>query len=635
MESKNLVGLRVKKLENLQNQYQVSSKAGFAFLCIDLFSSCEVTPQSCNDIDELLPFVGSEDIRDGNGISMAECTVGCTSEWINCDSSDWERSLLSQYALKKELGWAAHLSLSSIQIPLRHADNVKLAQVLTSFVKSQLAPVRFWVSAPMCLENNSESKGNEFSLSLSPWHWWNELVSLAGPIVSESLFLVLEVPADLPEENVISRWISEPVAALSLSTDLFISNSKGFPILSRPHQYLLCRFLKLNAQVIITGESWRDRGLGVYRQYVSWIWKCTCESRSSYEEQSLGYENRLQEPLQPLQDNLSSATYDVFQMDSYKYKAYEEAIYMALLERSHAKSSGESVNSVPDNQIIYILGAGQGPFVDASLRASRRSGCPVRIYVIEKNPNALLTLKRRLQSDWTDEAVSLVPGDMRYLDNPPSEKADIFVSELLGSFGDNELSPECLDGAQHMLKDDGISIPISYTSFIAPLQSLRISIDASRAAGYSKFCDRIQEPSETPYVVRLLNSKILAPPQTAFTFTHPRKDIATKSNERYCCHTFTAKDDGVIHGIAGYFEAVLYGDITLSIHPDRHSPNMFSWFPMVFPLNTAIPVKAGQDIKLHVWRCVSPRHVWYEWAVTEPITSKIHNSAGSAYKIGL
>ena len=35
------------------------------------------------------------------------------------------------------------------------------------------------------------------------------------------------------------------------------------------------------------------------------------------------------------------------------------------------------------------------------------------------------------------------------------------VSELLGSFGDNELSPECLDGAQRFLKEDGISIPSS------------------------------------------------------------------------------------------------------------------------------------------------------------------------------
>ena len=48
------------------------------------------------------------------------------------------------------------------------------------------------------------------------------------------------------------------------------------------------------------------------------------------------------------------------------------------------------------------------------------------------------------------------------------------VSEMLGSWGDNELSPECLDGAQDYLQDYGISIPQSYTSFIAPLSSSKL-----------------------------------------------------------------------------------------------------------------------------------------------------------------
>lgn len=39
---------------------------------------------------------------------------------------------------------------------------------------------------------------------------------------------------------------------------------------------------------------------------------------------------------------------------------------------------------------------------------------------------------------------------MRSINIP--EKADILVTELLGSFGDNELSPECLDGAVRFLK---------------------------------------------------------------------------------------------------------------------------------------------------------------------------------------
>lgn len=58
-------------------------------------------------------------------------------------------------------------------------------------------------------------------------------------------------------------------------------------------------------------------------------------------------------------------------------------------------------------------------------------------------------LQGRLKNEWEDK-VKLLHGDMRTLEVP--EQADILVSELLGSFGDNELSPECLDGAMRFLK---------------------------------------------------------------------------------------------------------------------------------------------------------------------------------------
>jgi hypothetical protein len=65
----------------------------------------------------------------------------------------------------------------------------------------------------------------------------------------------------------------------------------------------------------------------------------------------------------------------------------------------------------------------------------------------------LTSLPRRLQErgalEW-GTAVKLVFSDMRSFS--PREKADIIVSELLGSFGDNELSPECLDGVMRCLK---------------------------------------------------------------------------------------------------------------------------------------------------------------------------------------
>lgn len=58
-------------------------------------------------------------------------------------------------------------------------------------------------------------------------------------------------------------------------------------------------------------------------------------------------------------------------------------------------------------------------------------------------------LQERSRLEWGDR-VKILFGDMRTLEVP--EPVDILVSELLGSFGDNELSPECLDGAMRFLK---------------------------------------------------------------------------------------------------------------------------------------------------------------------------------------
>ena len=58
-------------------------------------------------------------------------------------------------------------------------------------------------------------------------------------------------------------------------------------------------------------------------------------------------------------------------------------------------------------------------------------------------------MQERKEFDWGG-SVNILYGDMRTVELP--EKVDILVSELLGSFGDNELSPECLDGAVRSLK---------------------------------------------------------------------------------------------------------------------------------------------------------------------------------------
>jgi hypothetical protein len=108
--------------------------------------------------------------------------------------------------------------------------------------------------------------------------------------------------------------------------------------------------------------------------------------------------------------------------------------------------------------------------------------------------------------------VTVVASDMRAWRAP--EMADLLVSELLGSFGDNELSPECLDGAQVFLKPGGVSIPCDSVSYIAPVMSSKLWSLVAQAADKKK-------AFETTYVVKMHNFYPIASAQPLFQFEHP------------------------------------------------------------------------------------------------------------------
>lgn len=50
-------------------------------------------------------------------------------------------------------------------------------------------------------------------------------------------------------------------------------------------------------------------------------------------EYTQGYADFLQSPLQPLMDDLGSATYDVFERDAVKYRQYEEVSQTSSSDR--------------------------------------------------------------------------------------------------------------------------------------------------------------------------------------------------------------------------------------------------------------------------------------------------------------
>lgn len=106
-------------------------------------------------------------------------------------------------------------------------------------------------------------------------------------------------------------------------------------------------------------------------------------------------------------------------------------------------------------------------------------------------------------------------------------------------------------------------------------------------------------------------------------------------NSRFIELKFIAKANSLMHGFIGYFTSDLFEGVDISIHPDHFSDGMFSWFPIFFPLRVPMQVKEGDEIHLNMWRVCTKSQVWYEWSVTHPLISTIHNPGGRSHWIGL
>lgn len=494
----------------------------------------------------------------------------------------------------------------------------------------------------------------------------------------------LSIPRHLPAIHAQSRWHSEPLRLLSLTAQTFVPNVKDYSVLTKDHQALIHRYMRLRtppwillcdvgpipgidnpeatfprADGLIDANASSDppfpptpaeaaelqqqqdqqrrtskssKGLTPQLSYIRNL-QHRQPSRTMHEQHVTFYQDYLQGPLQPLAHNLESSTYETFEKDNIKYDLYEQAIRKALIDWTQ---QNKPVSSPHGHIVVAVVGAGRGPLVTRALKASEDASVKIEMWAVEKNPNAFVLLQRHNELEWQGQ-VHLVRSDMRSWKgpcHPPSSTApplrpsspqtqtnkhypiDILISELLGSFADNELSPECLDGITPLLNPThGISIPESYTSYLTPIAAPRLHADILALT------PRDPTAPNTPYVVMLHAVDYLStspsPPETspsvagepvilpAWSFTHgpppkqtdPPADGSSSSkenkhNERSARLAFPVPHRGACHGLAGYFEAVLYADVELSTHPlrmERKSRDMLSWFPIYFPLKVNSP----------------------------------------------
>ncbi|KAE8453517.1 hypothetical protein EG329_010378 [Mollisiaceae sp. DMI_Dod_QoI] len=666
--------------------------------------------------------------------------IAYSSPWIDLCSADPLIANISRQVLNIEIAYASFCGVGNIIIPgprsyssgsiyndglVQYARAIQEALTIGSYI--QIA-----IHIPMCgneeakdltgdlrpfaRDYDSKQKGNDIDL-YETWDAWNLIRGVCK--YNSRLSVALALPRQLPLESLQSRWFAEPLRLLSFTPLTFLKNKGGHPVLSKSHQALVTRYMRLKQLPwlllcdvgpvpglddpmlqIATANGFpspsavadasrsvsptpaetaefkpkdshkskhKFKDAAAHLIYLRYLQR-NQPPRTAIERFGSGYQDYLQAPLQPLTDNLESVTYEVFEKDPVKYDWYERAIAQAL---SDWNEQGKPTSSLSGAVVIAVAGSGRGPLVTRALRASEMTGVAVEVWAVEKNPNAYVLLQRHNEEDW-GRVVNVVKSDMRAWKGPlrstaapigqaittsGSElvsqygKVDILVSELLGSFADNELSPECLDGVQHVLAPQyGISIPGSYTAHLTPVLAPRLHADISNRAITDSTA------TETPYVVMLHAIDYLAAPvpehpriQQAWEFVHPLPsstlaiaearrgggvsgggggsmsggDGANEHNTRSARLKFVCKDRGVVNGLAGYFEAVLYdggeaGKVELSTRPDTidaKSKDMISWFPIFFPLKSPLYFPDDSELEVSIWRQTDDRKVWYEWLV--------------------
>jgi len=537
-----------------------------------------------------------------SGRFWTECIVGVVSTGLDPDtaSSVAEASQRCD-CLVTELRWAVHLGLRGIFLPpprIAGGSCCRYASIVNDLLLGGLVDGEDMALTMRC------------SPSSASWHAWNRFRTFCDHHARLHVALELEKLTTKPSadyERELERWRGEPVRYVIIPANVFIQNQQGFPVLPKHYKALLLRFFRHNVKVIISEPDAACQ----QRNYVARLFQ-GLPPLSQAEEFGHTHRDCLQMPLQPLSDNLESETYELFEQDPIKYAQYQEAVFRFLTKRKDAGRQGPIY--------IMVVGAGRGPLVAASLQAADRADVTVRVWAVEKNPNAVHTLRHRQRSEVGWHNVQVIPEDMRVWQAP--RKADLLVSELLGSFGDNELSPECLDGAQRFLAEDGESIPTSYVSYLTPVSTSKLW-DECRSAGDVKSL-------ETGYVVNFHEAFYpCSSIEECFSFRHP--NWAFESNDRYAEAGFTADVDALVHGFAGFFDCDLYDGVRISISPGTFSEGMFSWFPIFLPLPTPMLVKKGDRIYSHWWRRHAGGKAWYEWCLSEPTATPLQNPGGRSW----
>jgi amino acid adenylation domain-containing protein/non-ribosomal peptide synthase protein (TIGR01720 family) len=145
-----------------------------------------------------------------------------------------------------------------------------------------------------------------------------------------------------------------------------------------------------------------------------------------------------------------------------EFFVYDELLYYAMTHderrNQHYKAA---VNQLVKDKVVVEVGTGQ----DAILTKFCVEAGARKVYAIELMESSYEKARESIRQAGLEDRVHLVHGDATRVELP--EKADVCVSEIVGSIGGSEGAAVILNNARRFLKESGIMIPLKSVTKIA------------------------------------------------------------------------------------------------------------------------------------------------------------------------
>jgi protein arginine N-methyltransferase 1 len=282
-------------------------------------------------------------------------------------------------------------------------------------------------------------------------------------------------------------------------------------------------------------------------------------------------------------------------MDAFRSALTQYGDFHAMLSDTVRMTAFERAirQKVKPGDVVVDLGAGTGILGFLAIRAGAD-----KVFCIEKSDAIELSRAVAAKNGMTDRIVFL-EANSKEVSLPV--KADVIVSETLGSFGVDENTLEfTADARERFLKPGGILIPQAISLHLAPVESTPIHDKI-------EFWREIHGIDFTP-ARELFGRKLMVESiQPHDLLTEPgqfdRIDLYTETGEpRERKLLFKFKRKGAVHGIGGWFDLELTEDIHLSTAPGAPATH---WKQAFFPILDRIRVIEGDLMELTM--SVSPQ----------------------------